>query len=86
MRRACWPKDNRLWGLHRVWHIWHRDDVGDQSKFEGGLVQGWGGQIGAFDAEIVLVNGDEKRDGSMYQPAEGDRLADDWEVAYAEAV
>ena len=36
MRRACWPKRGGL-----VWHIWHMDDVGDQSTYEGGLVKGW---------------------------------------------
>ena len=62
-----------------IWHIWHRDDVGDQSTYEGGLCQGWGGQLGFMNAETVLVNGDELTDGRMYHPTEGDRLAQDWE-------
>ena len=76
MRRSCWPKRDGL-----VWHIWHHDDVGDQSTYEGGLCQGWGGQIGWEHAEIVLVNGDQLRDGTMYSSTEGDRLAQDWEIA-----
>lgn len=93
-RRACWPRRQRLAVIYPridelrpanleqtelVWHIWHVDDAGDQSTFEGGLVQGWGGQMGAEGAEVVSVNGDDRRDGTMYTPTEGDRLADDWE-------
>jgi hypothetical protein len=97
MRRSCWPTRNRpLQALHpRIdelppllelpaemrWHIWHRDDVGDQSTYEGGLCKGWGGQMGWENAEVVLVNGDELRDGTMYTPTEGDKLAQDWEIA-----
>lgn len=74
-RRVCWPKD-----AQKTWRIWHVDDVGDQSTFEGGLVQGWGWQLGAEDSETVPVNGINQRDGTMYRATYDDRRADDWEV------
>jgi hypothetical protein len=74
-RRAPWPKRGDL-----VWHIWHTDDCGDQSTFAGGLAQGWGGQLGAENSEIVSVNGIEQRDGTMYRPTYDDLRANDWEV------
>ena len=75
-RRACWPKSTVS-----CWHIWHNDDVGDQSTFAGGLVQGWGGQLGCEDSEIVSVNNVCLRDGTMYNATYDDLRATDWEVA-----
>jgi hypothetical protein len=77
MRRSCWPKHD-----NHVWHIWHQNDAGDQSSYEGGLVKGWGGQMGFIPSEVVSVNGDDLTDGTMYTPTEGDRLATDWETAW----
>lgn len=65
----------------KVWHIWHDGDAGEQTHF-GGLLQGWGGQIGAEndDDDFVMVCGEKQIDGRLYSPSMADLRANDWEV------
>ena len=51
-----------------MWRIWQQPDAG-------GIMQGWGGQIGA---ELNPL--DPIRDGTYYSPNDEDRIADDWEL------
>lgn len=67
----------------RAWHIWRRDDIGDQSTFIGGLCVGWGGSLGGDHEpdDWVPVCGRHELDGTMYRPDADDLAATDWELA-----
>lgn len=73
-RRRCWARIPQYTQAtppmmyEKMWRIWQNPDVG-------GLVQGWGGQIG-----MQLDPGDPIRDGTNYQASDEDRVATDWEL------
>ena len=73
-RRSCWAKVSEYtratppMAYERSWRIWQESDAG-------GIMQGWGGQIGA-----QLDPDDPIRDGTYYAPSDADRVAFDWEL------
>lgn len=73
-RRACWAKIPTFTlttppiAHEKMWRIWQNSDIG-------GIVQGWGGQIGT-----QLAPDDPIRDGTYYTPSDEDRTASDWEL------
>lgn len=70
----------------QVWHIWHTWEYNQLGlAFPMGLVQGWGGQMGA-DLEPddwVMVCGKREQDGTGFRPSADDIAAADWEPAFA---
>lgn len=81
VRRACWANKSAFTRTtppiqcNQVWRIWLPSDWCGRDNWSTGIVQGWGGQIGA-----MLDDDDPIRDGTGYQPTNEDRTAIDWEL------
>lgn len=58
----------------KIWHVFPKYPA-DGSGFIG-----WGGQVGADDAEVVMGH----RDGTGFSPSGEEALAEDWELAFCE--
>ncbi len=75
LRRKAWPVSTVSDGTVEYWHIWVISDYlkPEYEKFwDGGLVNGWGGSVGA--------GSDIDNDGMLYKPSIKDAIATDWVI------